>query len=104
MRRIVELMLVVLAVTGCATTASSLRARFSREVGCPESQVGVRERGGNVYLATGCGRSREYVCGGVSGLDSAHGCQERGLPQQAPASEQRRFPEPMNPMPGPGAN
>ncbi|HMR04150.1 MAG TPA: hypothetical protein PKA88_00165 [Polyangiaceae bacterium] len=95
--------LLALLAFGCSSTTSNLRTRFSKESGCPEAQVGVSERGGNVYRATGCGKTKEYVCGGFASATSVPECQERGLPSQAPASgDPRRFPEPVNPGQRPG--
>jgi hypothetical protein len=98
-----SVLLCALLALGCSTATSRLRSRFANERGCPETQVGVTERGGNVYRATGCGKSAEYVCGGFASATSTPDCQERGLPSQAPATGQpRRFPEPVNPGQRPG--
>jgi hypothetical protein len=80
-----------LASAGCASTSSRIRERFAHERGCPEAQVAVREKGGTVYAASGCGESAEYTCPSFSsGKDDARACEERGLGRQAPATEERK--------------
>jgi hypothetical protein len=77
----------------CASTAGQLQERFARERGCPEAQVAVREKGGTIYEASGCGRSAEYSCGSFTSKDNARTCEERGLARQAPTMERQKPPE-----------
>jgi hypothetical protein len=85
----------LLANAGCASTSSGIRERFARERGCPEAQVAVREKGGTVYAASGCGASAEYTCPSfTSGKNDVRACEERGLDRQAPALEERRSKDP----------
>lgn len=71
--------------SACSTTSSQLKARFARERNCPIDQVGVVDRGGTVYRASGCGDDAEYVCGAFATLgDGSQNCRERGLnPREA---------------------
>jgi hypothetical protein len=87
--------LVAFVCAGCSTTNSKLRAQFARERACPESQVGVHELGGNVYEASGCGKTAQYACEGFASSAAARApCVERGLGAQAPAGGDRpSFPE-----------
>jgi hypothetical protein len=88
----------------CKSTSTELRARFAKERSCSADRVRVVEEGGHVYRATGCEKRAEYVCGTFAGTnDVARACQERELPRQAPLSEPRPFPEPVDrpPVPGP---
>lgn len=88
------LALVILSGSACATTSGKLRAQFAHEHACPESEVGVRELGANVYAAEGCGKRAEYVCGMFATMGGNPTCAERGLARQAPAGGDRRpFPE-----------
>jgi hypothetical protein len=88
-RAAAALVLVLLATTACASTASKLGARFSRERGCPEDRVRVRETDGVVYRVAGCGQSAEYVCPSFASADSnARNCEERGQPRARSAEPQ----------------
>jgi hypothetical protein len=81
------------AVSGCSTTSSRLQARFAREQGCPVDQVGVVDRGGAVYRASGCGKDTEYVCPTFAGMgDSSKQCAERGSNPREPTG----YPPPQN--------
>jgi hypothetical protein len=83
------------ACAGCASTSSRIRERFARERGCPAAEVAVREKGGTVYAASGCGAATEYTCPSfTSGKDDVRACEERGLGRQAPALEERRNKDP----------
>ncbi|HEY1536636.1 MAG TPA: hypothetical protein VGF76_21595 [Polyangiaceae bacterium] len=79
--------------SGCATTSSRLKARFAREQSCSVDQVGVTDEGGEVYLASGCGKSSEYICPSFAGMgDSSTNCHERGLNPREPTGN----PPPQN--------
>ncbi len=82
----VSVVALLLCGTGCAATSSRLKARFAREQRCPEQLVAVSEEGGDVYRASGCDRSTEYVCGAFAGFgDPSQSCRVRGLnPQETP--------------------
>src|SRR5262245_55737935 len=71
---------------GCASTQSLLARRFSKEHSCQTDAVMVREIGGNVYVAEGCGHRIEYVCQSFAGSPgSERNCAERGVnPNAAP--------------------
>ena len=88
-----------LFAVGCSTMTSQLRSRFAKERECPEGQVQVVERGGNVYIAHGCGQRAEYVCSGFASA-SSNTCEERGLQRQAsPTGDPEQFPEsPTQPL------
>ena len=78
----------------CSTTTASLRARYAKERRCPESQVDVREAGGVIYRASGCGDETEYVCEVSGGIgDPSRQCRERGLSPREPSGN----PPPKNP-------
>ncbi len=83
-----------LATMACSTTsASGLKARFAREQRCPVDQVAVREEGGEVYRAEGCGTDTEYVCEAFAGAgDINQRCHERGSNPRVPTG----FPPPQN--------
>jgi hypothetical protein len=82
------------ASVACTTTTASLRARYAKERRCPESQVAVREEGGAVYRAEGCGGEAEYYCESFAGPgDPSKQCRERGLNPREPSGE----PPPKNP-------
>jgi len=76
----------LLLESGCSSTATRLKARFAREQGCPEHQVAVSEEGAQIYRASGCDRSTEYICGAFASMgDPSTACQVRGLnPREAP--------------------
>lgn len=92
----------LLGATACVSTAEQLRKQFARERACPEAQVGVRELGGSVYEAEGCGKRAQYACGSFANGGSTAPCAERGLRGQAPpGGDPRRFPEErLQPPPG----
>jgi hypothetical protein len=76
--------------------ASSLKARFAAERGCPEGDVTVVERGGTSYEATGCGEAARYVCSSFSGgTGEARKCEESGAPRR-PVAEKGSFPPPSS--------
>jgi hypothetical protein len=83
-----------LLLLGCSTTAGQLKTRFAKERACPEDEVRVSEKGGNAYVARGCGQSAEYVCSAFANSQGTAPCEERGLRRQAPAGgDPRPFPE-----------
>ncbi|MET0793120.1 MAG: hypothetical protein ABW061_16490 [Polyangiaceae bacterium] len=74
--------------TACNTTSSRLKARFAREQRCPESQVAVSPAGGEVYHASGCDRSTEYICPSFASLDDpSKSCRERGMNPHEPPGQ-----------------
>ena len=90
------MVLLGLGAVGCSTTTSSLKARYAKERRCPESQVAVREAGGAVYRASGCGDDAEYICEAFAGFgDPSRQCRERGLSPHEPSGD----PPPKNPRP-----
>jgi hypothetical protein len=89
------LLLIAIAsvLTACAATSTLLVERFSRERSCQADRVRVHERGGNEYVAEGCGQRAEYLCQSYAGTaSSANECSERGLPRQASPEPTQRVP------------
>jgi len=82
------LCVLLLCESACSSTSSRLKARFAREQACPEHQVAVFEEGGEVYRASGCERSTEYICDAFAGMgDPSTRCRVRGLnPQEPPGT------------------
>ena len=77
----------------CTATTSALRVRYAKERSCPEAQVLVREAGGDVYLASGCGASTQYICEGFAGFGNpSQRCRERGMNPREPVGN----PPPQN--------
>ena len=90
------------ALTACSTTASGLKVRFAKERGCAEGQVAVSEAGGEVYRASGCGSSAEYICDAFAGFgNSSQRCRERGLnprePSGSPPAQDNSRPDLVSP-------
>jgi hypothetical protein len=81
-----SLLSVLLCSSACSATTSRLKARFAREQSCPEQLVAVSEQGGEVYRASGCDRSTDYICESFAGMgDPSRGCRVRGLnPPESP--------------------
>lgn len=94
-------------MSGCASSASAIRARFAKERRCPTAQVSVSEVGGSAatYRATGCGVEATYVCEGVAGFASAADarCTEQGVRSSVPSEERTRPPENYRVFPAPTA-
>ncbi len=49
----------------------------------------VREVGGNVYHASGCGQSTEYTCSSFANTGSRAPCEERGVRGHEPVATPR---------------
>ena len=77
--------LVLCALLGCTSTKSIVQKRFATDYACSADAVTVSERGSNIYAASGCGKSAEYVCGTFTGTnDDTRRCSERGVNRKDP--------------------
>ncbi|HET7543707.1 MAG TPA: hypothetical protein VFK05_27730 [Polyangiaceae bacterium] len=77
----------------CTATTTALKGRYAKERSCSESQVLVREAGGDVYLASGCGDATQYICEGFAGFGNpSQRCRERGMNPREPVGN----PPPQN--------
>jgi hypothetical protein len=52
----------LLAATGCSTTATAVRDTAAQELACPRSAIKLQRVDGRIYRATGCGGSVEVAC------------------------------------------
>src|SRR5262245_22270757 len=50
------------ALTGCAGTTSTPRARVASELGCDAAHTVVQRRPDGLWQVSGCGRTATYLC------------------------------------------
>jgi hypothetical protein len=59
--RIAAIVASALAVSSCSM-AGTVKSRAAYDLKCSESQIDVKNIGGNSYAASGCGRDQTYTC------------------------------------------
>lgn len=64
MPKVIMIAMLLVALTGCATTGDSAADAFAKETSCPVEKVRFEALldGSDLFQVTGCGKSAHYSC------------------------------------------